>query len=344
MKKNTIYILLILVLVIIAIVLVLNNKKTTLKKELRDFAIPDTSIVDKIFMVDKENNKVELTRDRTHNQWKVNHKFVARKDAIDVLLETLANMQVRYPVPKSSHNTIVKRMSNQSTKVEVYNKNNLLKTYYVGGPTKDHVGTNMLLEGSDVPMVVFIPGFNGYLSSRFFTREIDWRDNTIFKYQYPQIYSITCEHPQEPEKSFKITRHGPNNFSVVKLINDSVIMPYDTLAVKTYFSYFKHISFDHFMTQIPEKKKDSILAATPVYIFTVEDINHEKKTIKTFLKEPEKDPRKAPFEKHYPKYDVNNMYGYIPGNTYLMMVQYYVFDPLIREPSDFIYRKHTNVN
>ena len=334
MKKNTVYILLVLVLVVIAVVLLLNNKKTTLKKELRDFAIADTSVVDKIFLVDKENNKVELTR--KDGIWKVNKKFTARKDAVDVLLETLANMQVRYPVPKSSHNTVVKRMSTQSTKVEVYSKGNLLKTYFVGGPTQDHVGTYMLLNGSDVPMVVFTPGFNGYLTPRFFTSEIDWRDNTIFKYNYPDIYSITCEHPREPEKSFKITRLGPNNFSIIRLIDNTPIKNYDPIAVKTYFSYFKRISFDHFLTQIPEKKKDSILHSTPVYIFTVEDINHNKRTIKTFLKAPEKNPKKAEFEANYPKYDVDNMYGYIPGGTYLLMVQYFVFDPLIREPNDFI--------
>ncbi len=339
MKKNTVYFILILILAGVAIILVLNNKKTTLKKELRDFAIADTSVVDKIFMVDKENNKVELTR--VDGKWKVNKKFDARQDAIDVLLETLSNMEVRYPVPKSSHNTVVKRMSNQSTKVEVFSHGNLLKTYFVGGPTQDHGGTYMLLKGSDVPMVVFIPGFNGYLSSRFFTREIDWRDNTIFKYSYPQIYSVTCEHPQEPEKSFRITRLGANKFSIIRLSDNTFLENYDTLAAKTYLSYFKRISFDHFMTQIPKKKKDSILAATPVYIFTVEDINHNKKTIKTFLKDPEKNPKKAIFAKHYPKYDENNMYGYIPGGTYLLMVQYFVFDPLIREPEDFIYRKST---
>ncbi len=341
MKKNIVYLLLVLILSVIAVILVFNtNNKTTLKKELRDFAITDTSVVDKIFMVDKENNKVELTR--VNGKWKINKKFDARKDAIDVLLETLSNMQVRYPVPKSSHNTIVKQMSNQTTKVEVYSHGNLLKTYFVGGPTQDHSGTYMLLKGSAVPMVVSIPGFNGYLSSRFFTRAIDWRDNTIFKYNYPQIYSVTCEHPQEPEKSFKITRLGTNRFSIVKLSDNSEIEPYDTLAAKTYLSYFKQINFDHFLTQIPKKKKDSILAATPVYIFTVEDINHNKKTIKTFLKDPEKDPRKAVFQKHYPKYDEDNMYGYIPGGTYLLMVQYYVFDPLIREPEDFIYSRKNN--
>jgi len=337
MKKNIIYLTLVLILSIIAIVLILNNKKATLKKELRDFAIADTSIVDEIFMVDKSNAKVKLTR-INKGTWQVNNKVIARKDAIDVLLETLSNMAVRYPVPKSSHNTIVKQMAVQSTKVEVYSKGRLLKTYFVGGPTKDHTGTYMLLNKSSVPMVVFLPGFNGYLSTRFFTREIDWYSTNIFKYDYSKIYSVTCEHPQEPEKSFKIIRLGPNNFSIIKLIDNSTIDNYDTIAVKTYLSYFKSVNFDHFMTQIPKKKKDSIIHATPIYIFTVEDINHNKKTIKTFLKDPEKNSKKANFETHYSKYDLDNMYGYIPGETYLVMVQYFVFDPLIREPKDFIYK------
>lgn len=334
MKKNYVFLIVICILIIIAVILINNNKKTTLKKELRDYAIQDTSKIDKIFMVDKENNKVELIKDE--NVWTVNNKFPARLAAVNILLETLGNMQIRYPVPKTSHNTVVKQMSSQSIKVQVFTHNHLLNTYYVGGPTQDHQGTYMLIEGSDVPMVVFVPGFNGYLTPRFFTCEIDWHDNTIFKYNYTDIYAVTIEHPQEPEKSFKITCLSPNSFSFIKLQDNSNIENWDTLAIKTYFSFFKKISFDHYLTQIPETKKDSILNATPIYIFTVEDIFHNKKTIKTFLKDPQPNPKKRNLSSHYPKYDENNMYGYIPGDNYISMVQYYVFDPLIKEPKDFI--------
>jgi hypothetical protein len=87
MKKNIIYLIIILlILTTITIVLVTTNTKTTLRKELRDFAITDTAIVDKIFMVDKANKKVEL--ERKGNKWMVNHKYNARQDAINILLET----------------------------------------------------------------------------------------------------------------------------------------------------------------------------------------------------------------------------------------------------------------
>ena len=63
--------------------------------------------------------------------------------------------------------------------------NEASKTYYVGGESKDMIGSYMLLENSNRAFVVYIPGFNGFLAPRF---TIDgtkvssdlWRDRTIF--------------------------------------------------------------------------------------------------------------------------------------------------------------------
>ena len=59
-----------------------------------------------------------------------------------------------------------------------------MKTWYVGTATPSHTGTYMVLETPEgrgaKPYVVHMEGFTGYLSTRFFTSERDWRYTGMF--------------------------------------------------------------------------------------------------------------------------------------------------------------------
>ena len=335
-KRNLIYLALVVILGGFLIYLVQNKEKSTIKQELRDFAIEDTSIIDKVFMVDKQNNKLLL--ERKNGEWIVNNKFPARQDAINTLLETFHGMEVKYPVPRSAHNNVVKQLSAKSVKVEVYSGDNLIKTYYVGGPTPDHVGTYMLLDKSSVPMVVYIPGFNGYLTPRFYVYEKMWRAPRIFKYNYTDIYSVTVEHPMEPGKSFKVINEN-NTYKLIRLKDNQEIPDFDTIEVKLFIGKFKNVNYDIALTQIAPHERDSIINSTPKYIFTVEDKNHNKRVIKTYLKKNDFEGPKAQIPDQ-PEYDVDNMYGWIPQDSLLVIVQYFVFDNLIRSVDDFMKKEN----
>ena len=337
-KRNLVYLTLIIILGVFLIFLVFNKEKSTIKQELRDFAIKDTASIDQIFMVDKQNNKLLL--EKKENGWIVNKKFVARQDAINTLLETLYGIEVKYPVPRSAQNNVVKQLSAKSVKVEIYSNNRLIKTIYVGGPTQDQVGTYMLIENSTVPMVVYIPGFNGYLTPRFYVNENQWKAPIIFKYKYTDIYSVTVEHPREPEKSFKAINNG-NVYKLIRLSDNSEVSNFDTMAVKLFIGKFKNVNYDIALSQMEKNKRDSIIKTQPLYIFTVEDINHNKRTLKTYLKKNVFTGMKESIPDQ-PEYDVDNMYGWIPDDSLFVLVQYFVFDNLIRSIDDFIKKEEKN--
>ena len=61
MKKYIIFIALIIT-AIVAIYMATNKDKSTIKQELRDFTVQDTSAIDKIFLVDKASNSILLER------------------------------------------------------------------------------------------------------------------------------------------------------------------------------------------------------------------------------------------------------------------------------------------
>jgi hypothetical protein len=160
--KNTLSILIMCVLAFTTVFLVTKYQNSTLKEELSDFAVEDTASIDKIFLSDKDGYKLLLER-KTVSAWKVNNSFEARPDAIKILLETIHQIRVKAPVGRASFNNVIKKLAVKSTKVEIYQKGKIVKTYYVGGTTEDFLGNYMMIENSAAPFIIHIPGFEGYL-------------------------------------------------------------------------------------------------------------------------------------------------------------------------------------
>lgn len=322
MKKNRITLIIVVALLLVAVVLQLTNKKGSIREELKDFAVEDTSAVTKIFMVDKSNAQVLLERKR--GCWQLNGEYTARQDAIDVLLKTINRVAVKAPVSKSSFETVVKLLSANSTKVEIFNDDELIKTYYVGGSTQNQLGTYMMMENSSVPFIMHIEGFNGYLSTRYFTTESEWRDRSILRYQFNEIASVAVEHPSSPEKSFKVSNLGSNKFALEDLSQGVAVENFDTIAVKTFLAGYKKVHFENFVDNMEDAKRDSILSSQPINIYTIEDVFGNKKTIKTFRRSG---GELIGDDGEVMKWDPDRAYGYINENEFVI-IQYYVLDPL----------------
>ena len=332
MKKNRLTIIIVIALLAIALFFYLNNSKGTIKKELRDFAVEDTASITKIFLVDKANHQVTL--ERKNHEWIVNKKFTARRDVINLLLKTIKRISVRAPVPKAAEDNIVKNLAVKSTKIEIYKDNDLIKTYYVGGPTQDQYGTYMLLKNSSRPFIMEIPGFRGYLSTRYFTFVNDWRSQIIFNKRYRNILSVTVKTPKEPNKSFKIIK-SENNIIDLKDYKNQSVAKFDTLAAKQFLAHFIRINFNKFVENF-KHKKDSILKTPPSYIITLEDVNKNKKTIKVY---PMLSIGRTDSKGNALKYDPDNMYVFLNNDRDFVFAQYFVFDPILKNIDYFLAKK-----
>ena len=121
------------------------------------------------------------------------------------------------------------------------------KTWYIGSPTQDHMGTYMLLEmgenKSSKPYVTYKPGMYGTLEVRFFTDWKAWRSPRVFDYINPKsIQKIATHFVAEKSQSYTITyKEDSLNFydSDYKLIED-----YNEIQVKHYLSHFNNISYN----------------------------------------------------------------------------------------------------
>ncbi|MBX7181273.1 MAG: DUF4340 domain-containing protein [Bacteroidia bacterium] len=325
MKKNLIYLAILIVLSGIAYFLYTKNQKTG-SFSATDFAISDTSSITKIFLADKKGNKVTLFR-KSPTEWMVENKYTVRADAMNTLLKTIRLVEVKNPVPKKSHNNIVKDMAARAVKIEIYtqDEDEPALVYYVGGAAHDDLGSYMIKEGDETPFICYIPGFNGYLSTRYMTRMKDWRDTEIFRYNtIKDIKSVSVEYPQKPDNSFQIDILSTNSFAIKAMQSGKNLAIVDTLALKDYLTGWKFINFEAF--DYPEAKiKDSIVSSSPLAIYRMVKSDGKKVELRSYLKRP---GQNMPSYNKEVMYDVDRMYGKLSNEDDLVIIQYFVFDKL----------------
>lgn len=340
MKKNKRLIPVFIVLALGAITfwLVVNKGKNngTLDVHQMDFAVKDTASITKIHMADKTGKSITLTR-ASAGTWIVNDKFNARPDAIKILLNTMASVAVQSPVSVKAKDNIIKWMATGATLVEAYAGDQRIKMYYVGGETQDQLGTYMLLadpetgEKAESPFIMEIPGFNGYLSTRYFTEEAEWRDRTVFRNSPMQIRSIRVEHNGYPEAGFQIDLQDAYHFTLKSLSGAS--LPFDTVKMKQYISYYGNVGFEVIENKIAAAKKDSVIRTTPVHIITLTDTKGKVSRIKMFLKQGDAEKIDSLLKINI---DADRMYGLINDDKDFVLVQYYVFGKLLQSPAYFL--------
>lgn len=341
MKKNKKLFILFIVLASAAAWFVINKNKGTIKPTLRDFAVQDTASVTKIFLADKNGNTITLERKATSG-WIVNGKFNARPDAIKVLLTTIKKIDVKEPVGKNAQDNVIKRLSAKAVRCEIYQNNELTKAYYVGTETADQTGTYMILIDPETmapsakAFVTYIPGFEGYLTTRYFTDERNWRDRTVFSYVPSEIKSVKMESPEHPEQSYEVSAQGGNSFQVKMLANNKPLDNIDTLAVKQYLSYFKQLNFESFEVEVNTNQIDSILKSTPINILTVTDASGKANKV-SFYTRPNLKKVLDENEKPLP-FDPERMDAQMNDGKDFVMLQYFVFGKVL--PPVEYFKKH----
>ncbi|MDR2009078.1 MAG: DUF4340 domain-containing protein [Bacteroidales bacterium] len=330
-KKNLILLVVLgIAVLILAIVYFSDNKKQNEKIILRDFAVADTASVNKIFLADKNNKTILLER---HDEyWTVNEEHKARKDFVDILLETIKRLEVESPVPESKLPKVLRDLSTNGIKAEIYQNDKLVKTYYVGN--SDTKGTYMILEGSDVPFLMHIPGFAGFLTIRYTTELGEWRERIVFNYKVQDIAKVEVKHTEDPNESFIIYNYGNNRYNLTD-INGNNTGVFDTLKVKEYLARIKFIGFESYMDDnIKQEKLDSIILQPTISEYSIENRQGEVETLKTYYRQNTNNA----FQDDGTLYDwdIDHLYGIIKDDKEIVLLQFYIIDPISIKKSSFL--------
>lgn len=289
MKKSGLLIVLVVLAGLAAYLYFFENREVS-NKALRDFAVQDTSAVDRIFLADNDGNQSLLTR-QSDGTWMVNNKWRARDNNVFLLLRGFYNMEVRSPVPEQAIPSILKQIASKPIKVEVYSKGQKEpdKIYYFGFATQDHYGSYALLEipgegKSTVPYIVKETGFSGFYRPRLITDENEWRYTGIFDYPDLDVASIEVDYPQHPKNSFRIDWIGGNEFVISNKSGES-FKQFDVLAVKDYLLLYRKIHILSFKNYLNAAQEDSVRQQTkPVAIISVTDSKNTKTTAQVYAK------------------------------------------------------------
>lgn len=294
------------------------------------FAVKDTAAITKIVIRDKQPSEVVLQR--TERGWVVGDGHPVRVDAVEVLLETVSNVMMKNFVAKSAVEAVNQRMEVYGKWVEIYQGEELVKSYIVGTETPDMLGTYYRMVGSELPFSVYIQGFNGYLTTRFFTEESLWRNRTVYGVAANQIDQLIMTVPAQSDQSWVISNSeqapalkGQNGLSYE---NASGTTLEATLASIRTLKYEGAIIPSDNIYQ----KKDSIFSATPAFELTVVTSSGDSLTTSAFYKKPEGILVGEDGVPH--QWDPDRFYAKLPDGR-MALIQRYAWRNLMKAPWEF---------
>jgi len=344
MKKINIIIVVIIVLVVVAIVLVSSNRYSTLENNESSFAIKDTATITKVFIADKNDNEVLLSK--TEKGWMLNNKYFANTTIINQLLGTIKQLKVKSPVSLAKHDNVIRRMAATSVKVEVYQmvyrinlfdkirlfkREKLTKVFYVGDATQNNLGTHMLMEGAERPYVVFVPSLRGYLSTRFSPMPDAWKSHVVFNNKLADIKTVQLEFVRKPENSFRVDMiDGRGNYEITELQTGESISSYDTLRLLNFLTSFRDLRYETRLNNIKSTVAiDSIIHSPALYELHLID-NYQDTTYVKMFEKREVSREDAAIDFMFVSIDYDRFYGLINDGEDFVLMQYYTFDKVLK--------------
>lgn len=312
-SRNTVLLLVVLVVLGVAAYFFSRkgNEKTTLDVEETAFAVKDTASVDKIFISSKAGWSHTLTRG--NNGWKLDNKFEARQDLVNLLLETMHRMEVKHPGNKAARNQAIRDFATIGKKVEIYQKGKLTKSFYVGQTTDNDRGTYFIMEGSENPYVLHIPGFEGFLNTRFDVSEMNWRSVPVFRSTAESLKELKIEYVQNPAANLEIKKVG--QAFVVAGIADV-----DQENLKAYLNNYRFVNGEFFLPNPQNRVSDSLNLQKRAAVITLTDTDPAKSRKIVLFPKPE---------------DLGHFIALDEKNKEVISVQTFVFDRLLLKKDAF---------
>lgn len=263
------------------------DKNTIDDDRFRRFAIEDTSEVGTIFIATRDGNQALLTREGD-GPWMYENKitgkrFRANQLSATVLLGTMSELRVRAPVSKNAIPTVVNRMGAHAKKVEIYDRDReIMKTYYVGGPSTGNEGTHFMMEGANRPYILFVPRWTGVLDTRYIVQEENWRDKALFRVNPKKLkrVQITYNSASQRPFSFEVLRQDNGELSVKAVVPETSKQPANQLNidnVEAYLSDFNEVLAERILYDKP--LRDSVITRKP---FCVVEYEEEGQTAQSF--------------------------------------------------------------
>ena len=318
------------ILIALTISLFSSCKSPTSNVDLKDFSIKDTANVYRFTITTNNADSITLSRMNENKVWMIeNPNYKANMSNINLIMETFYRIQIKQPVSKNAEKNVIKRLAVSNKRVDIYDKENkLIKTWYVGSPTPDHLGTHMLLKQNGIkgskPYIMFKPGVYGSLDVRFFTDWTQWRSPQIFHYPNSKdILQVKLNYNQLKNESFIIYQNNDE----IRLLdsNSNPINQFDTIQLKHYFTHFNNICYNKIMF-VDQSFKDSVFSSKSFIDISL--LNSKNETTRVQFWRIKNVESSTNWDKEYGYIRVN-------GSDELLRAQYFNWDIIFKPLSFF---------
>ncbi len=327
MKKNLLYLLALILLG--AVAWYYANDGSTINEtrmDRRDFSVENIDEVDKIIISSKTPSSISLSK-QNDGTWIVDDQFLARQKNVELLLKTMSRMEIKNPISKLMETQVIKKMSAESSKVEVFKNGKVDKVFYVGHNTPDNLGTYMLLKGGAKPYAIHLPGHNGYLNSRFYSNPYLWRDRSVFNIDNIDIESVSMNYGLGDKLGFSITKEG-NSYILKNHLNEN--MEFDPIKVNEYLASFREIRHEGFILDSDPINGEKLEQQLPYFDLTIKAKGQKELALRSYYKMNE---MLDASNKRFVEPDNDRMYARMNGDYFI--IQYYNFNKILKSNIDF---------
>lgn len=310
-----------------------NDSNSSGTKPFSDFAIEKTEEITKIIITEVNGNHADL--ELVNGEWRINEKFKARPENVELLLKTFRRISVQSAVPKEALRNITTNIAARNRKVEIFmGGKKAVKTYYVGSPTKDHYGTYMILKKggkmSSTPYIMHLPGFNGFLESRFYSDENEWKYSGVFNYDLKDIATVKLENIVNLSESFQIS----SLFFKPKLleVTGAEIEGGNDNLIQSYFQNFEKIHYNR-IAEFSQERIDSVKALEPHFVVTVFDKKGNENQVKFYKKANDYEEIDI-VTGRIVKWDADYILGCNNDNNEILVFQYYALGNMFAKKTE----------
>jgi len=295
--------------------------------ELIEFAVKDTSSVDKIIISDAYSNTIELVR--SEKKWTDASGECVTQENVHFILDALKNIEFKAYLAKEAQANFNKKLVTQHTKVEIFQNGEWVKTWYIGPPSQDHYGQIMLLDSkeagkSDIPVMMSIRGVKGIIEPRFFADKRSWKCTNIFAVPLEKIAKVDVKIMTDPRLSFSVTKVGSilSVFQAGKKLEKA-----DNSMTFRYLQNYKKIHYDLANFELSKRQVDSVKHTKPFSTISLYETTGKKTHLRLFTLKSNETSKNEYGE--VLNIDLNKFWCELP-NGELVKCQYFVFDPLLK--------------
>ena len=315
MKKNFLYVLILLVLGFLTWFFVFRDKPEQYDKNEANFTVKDTGAVTMILLTNLNGDKIKLSR--TENEWIANDSVEVVQKKVFALLEALHEQQPLQPVRMGSHDEVIRQMSSNNTKVEIYKEDKKITTFYVGKVTAPNNLTYMLTEGAKRPYIVKLPLQNIFLGLRYSSDIKDWRSRKILHARPEEIEMIDVAYKDSVQYSFHLVLEKGK--APVVTGNQVSTNPLNVKRVESYVRLWDSLYCLGYEER--NRIKDTILTnGKELATISLKKVNKPLQTLKLFFK-PVTKGTKGMLKVGNTNYDFDVFIGFLNNKDMLVMTR-----------------------